>query len=120
MGGFEGADHRNSRGVALDPARDTGHRLQLDEDYARLARLGLADCESLGWHLGEGPGAFDFSRLRRVAATAERHGVHVLRTLHHDGVPRETPTAVPAGPAFAFRTRARCAAGSGDTRTFTH
>jgi glycosyltransferase involved in cell wall biosynthesis len=89
MAGFEGADHRNQAGTALDMVRVTGHEALLDEDLGRCARLGLRTVrESIGWRLSEPrPGAFDFSRLRAVAATARRHGVQVLWTLMHYGMP---------------------------------
>ena len=37
MGGFEGADHLNSHGAALDMTRANGHIDRLDEDYAAAA-----------------------------------------------------------------------------------
>ena len=94
-GGFEGADHVNVHGQPLDMVDITGHAMQVDEDFARLAARGLRTVrESIGWRLAETrPGVipqsarFDFSRLRRFAAAADRHGIQVLWTLMHYGTP---------------------------------
>ena len=88
MGGFEGADHLNSQGIPLDPARSTRHARFADADYASLARIGIRTVrESLGWRLTETSTGFDFTRLRALAAAARRNGVQILWTLHHYGVP---------------------------------
>ena len=92
MAGFEGADHLNGHGEALDLVRASGHLEQLDDDYRRLAAMGLETIrESMGWRLCE-PGAgaptrFDFTRPLRFAEAAERHGLQVLWTLMHYGRP---------------------------------
>ena len=69
--------------------RSTGHLARLDEDYARLGRLGLRTVrESIGWRLAEpAAGRYDFQRLRLTAAAARRHGLQVLWTLMHYGAP---------------------------------
>jgi glycosyltransferase involved in cell wall biosynthesis len=89
MGGFEGADHHNSHGQALDMAAAHGHVAQCEEDYARAASLGIATVrESMGWRLCEtAPGVFDFERPLRMAAAARRQGVQLLWTLMHYGTP---------------------------------
>jgi UDP-galactopyranose mutase len=89
MGGFEGADHHNTDGVALDMVQRHGHLDQLEGDYARAASLGLLTVrESLGWRLCEpAPGVFDFSRPLRMARCARRHGLQILWTLMHYGTP---------------------------------
>lgn len=89
MGGFEGADHRNASGRALDMVRDTGHLDRLDDDYARIAALGLrAARESIGWRLAEAsPHRFDLTRARRMADAARRQGVQVLWSFMHYGTP---------------------------------
>lgn len=91
MGGFEGADHVNGRGQALDMSALTGHLRQLDADYAAAARLGLLSVrESVGWRLAEpAPRRYAFGRLRRLAAAAARHGLQPLWTLMHYGTPRD-------------------------------
>jgi glycosyltransferase involved in cell wall biosynthesis len=89
MGGFEGADHRNQRGTALDMVRITGHEALLEADLERCVRLGLRTVrESIGRRLAEPrPGVYNFARLRAVADAARRQGVQVLWTLMHYGMP---------------------------------
>ncbi|MGZ8259118.1 MAG: glycosyltransferase, partial [Caldimonas sp.] len=99
MAGFEGADHRNAHGVALDLAQATGHLDHLDDDYRRLAALGLCTVrESIGWRLAEpegrargasAAGRVDFSRALRFAEAADRHGLQLLWTLMHYGRPAD-------------------------------
>ncbi|MDB5999210.1 MAG: amine oxidase [Rhizobacter sp.] len=101
MGGFEGADHVNGRGLALDLVRQSGHLLHLDADYERMAALGLRTVrESIGWRLCEagvrsGAGAtarrarYDFTRAVLAARAAQRHGVQVLWSLMHYGTPSD-------------------------------
>ena len=88
-GGFECADHANVHGQPLDMVDITGHAAQVEEDFARCAAHGLLTVrESVGWRLAEPQaGRFDFSRLRRFAAAADRHGIQVLWTLMHYGTP---------------------------------
>jgi UDP-galactopyranose mutase len=91
MGGYEGADHVNGDGLALDMAQATGHVQRLDEDHDGAARLGIRTVrESIGWRLAEPrPGQFDFSRALTIAASARRRGLQVLWTLMHYGTPPE-------------------------------
>lgn len=89
MGGYEGADHVNGAGEALDMVAATGHDRRLDADYRAARRLGLRCVrESVGWRLAEQPdGRFDLTRAVRMAQAASRQGVHILWTLMHYGVP---------------------------------
>lgn len=89
MGGFEGADHVNARGDALDMVRATGHAARLDQDYRRARLLGVRVVrESIGWRLTEdAQGRFDFSRAIAMAQAARRQGLQILWTLMHYGVP---------------------------------
>ncbi len=89
MGGYEGADHVNGLGQALDMALSSGHLDRLDEDYANAARFELRSVrESVGWRLAEtAPRRYDFSRVRRLAAAGRRHGVQIVWTLMHYGTP---------------------------------
>jgi beta-glucosidase/6-phospho-beta-glucosidase/beta-galactosidase len=92
MGGFEGADHVNGRGEALDLVRATGHDARLDEDYRAARRLGLRCLrESIGWRLSEaaGGGAWDMGRAVRMAEAARHQRVSILWTLMHYGVPAD-------------------------------
>ncbi|MEJ1165728.1 FAD-dependent oxidoreductase [Variovorax sp. CCNWLW186] len=89
MGGFEGADHVNSRGEQVLMNRSNGHWERLEEDYAQLARFGIRTIrESIGWRASAaaGPGA-DMARLARTAEAARKFGLQVIWTIHHYGVP---------------------------------
>jgi hypothetical protein len=91
MGGYEGADHINGAGEALDLVRTTGHDERLDADYRCARRLGLLCVrESIGWRLSEGPGReWDLSRAVRMAQAAQRQGIQILWTVMHYGVPAD-------------------------------
>lgn len=94
MGGFEGADHINMHGQALDMNALSGHIELLEEDYSRMSQLQLGTVrESVGWricseHVGTDQ-RYNFGRLRRMAAAAERHGLRVQWTLMHYGLPAD-------------------------------
>jgi len=89
MAGFEGADHRDARGIALIPARETGHLHRVQSDYQQLQRLGIrAVRETVGWRIAEpASGRYDFSRIRAMLAAAQRAEVQILWTLVHYGLP---------------------------------
>ncbi len=95
MGGFEGADHINGDGLPLDMVQASGHLDRLDEDHRRAAQAGLRCVrESIGWRLSEGPaggggqgGPINLDRALRIQASARRHGLQVLWTLMHYGLP---------------------------------
>ena len=89
MGGFEGSDHVNSHGVPLYLNHSNGHARFFAHDYAAMAQLGLRTVrESIGWRAGTRPdGTLDTDRLQRMADAAQRHGMQVLWTLHHYGLP---------------------------------
>ena len=86
--GFEGADHVNGSGHALDLLAATGHLANVDADYARLAEFDIRTVrESAGWRSIESARGFDFSGVRRRAAAAQRHGIELLWNGMHYGVP---------------------------------
>ena len=89
MGGFEGADHVNGGGHALDMARANGHVERAAQDYQAAAALGLRTVrESVGWRVSEtAPGCLHVERLLRLARAAQDSGVQVLWTLMHYGTP---------------------------------
>jgi len=105
MGGYEGADHVNGAGEALDLVGATGHDRCLDADYRAARRLGLRCVrESIGWRLCEraGGGEWDLSRAVRMAEAARRQGVQILWTVMHYGVPDDLTLLDPAlVPRFA-------------------
>lgn len=91
LGGYEGADHVNGAGQALDLVAACGHDQRLDEDYRAARRLGL-HCvrESIGWRLAErADGSMDLARAVRMAEAATRQGVQILWTLMHYGLPAD-------------------------------
>lgn len=91
MGGYEGADHVNPQGVPLDMTALSGHDVHLSGDHAAASALGVRCVrESIGWRLAEpAPGRFDFRRTLQVARSARQHGVQVLWTLMHYGMPSD-------------------------------
>src|SRR6188768_654105 len=90
MGGFEAATHVNGSGRRLDMIAATEHDVQVDEDYARLRSLGIRTVrDAVRWHLIEDGGRFDFSSLAPMVVAAERHGMQVMWTLLHYGVPED-------------------------------
>jgi glycosyltransferase involved in cell wall biosynthesis len=126
MAGFEGADHRNLHGVPLDLVQANGHLEHLEEDYRRVAAMGLRTIrESVGWRLSEPRGRlggatrsrFDFSRALRIAEAAHRHGLQILWTLKHYGRPPDLDVfADEFAPRFAefAGAAARALRGSSD------
>jgi len=109
MGGFEGADHVNSHGHALDMALTTGHVAQLDADYALASSFGLNTVrESIGWRLAEPqPGHFDLTRAVRIAQAAQQQGLQVVWTFMHYGTPADVSLL---DDAFVDRFASYCAA----------
>ena len=62
--------------------------VQVDDDYARLKSVGIRTVrDAVRWHLIERDGTFDFSSLAPMVVAAERHGMQVMWTLLHYGVP---------------------------------
>ena len=108
MGGYEGADHLNGQGTALDMVRETGHLDRLDEDYRNAAALGIRTVrESIGWRLAEpraGQGSLE--RCLHIARTAQRHGLQVLWTFMHYGTPSDV-SLLDDGMVPRFRDYAR-------------
>ena len=67
MGGYEGADHVNSRGIPLDINNWNGHWPQASQDYSRLACMGIRTIrESVGWRVSSSrEGRSDLTGLRQ-------------------------------------------------------
>lgn len=90
MGGFEGADHVNSKGLPLDMVAACDHEQHVETDYAQMHAWGLRTArESVGWRLSECNGRFDFSRPRRFARIARTQGIQIQWTLMHYGTPAD-------------------------------
>ncbi len=90
MGGYEGADHVNSRGQALELNTTNGHWPQLADDCARLLALSVLTIrESIGWRASTNMGnQLDLASLRLRAEIAQAHGLQVIWTIHHYGRPQ--------------------------------
>lgn len=91
IGGFEGADHHNRLGEPLDMVAASGHDRRFGEDFEAARALGIRVVrESIGWRLAEpAPGRWQLERVLRIAAAARAHGVQVLWTLMHLGLPED-------------------------------
>lgn len=87
--GFEGADHINGSGFPLCMVDQTGHVDHADEDYRAVRQLGMATVrESVGWRsLDSDAQPLILDRVLRREDAARRHGVQVLWTVVHYGVP---------------------------------
>ena len=89
MAGFEGADHVNGSGHPLEINRANGHWDRLHEDYAALRACGIHTVrESVGWRLFDEAGREGRQRLLTHARIAAEHGIQVVWTLMHYGVPK--------------------------------
>ena len=88
LAGFEGADHRNSEGLALDMNTITQHRAQVRQDYQLLSEFNIRTVrESVGWRLVETDGTFDFSPIATRVQAARELGLQVNWILCHYGWP---------------------------------
>ncbi|ATD66080.1 amine oxidase [Luteimonas chenhongjianii] len=103
--GFEGADHINGSAQVLCLNSSTGHLADAGGDYRRMARLGLCTArESAGWRSIEraGCGRYDFSHVGMRARAARAHGVQLLWSFFHYGMPEGLDIFSPAFvPRFA-------------------
>ena len=100
MGGFEAATHINGAGKRLDIIAATQHDRQVDHDYELMRSVGIRTVrDAVRWHLIERDGTFDFSSLAPMVVAAERHGMQVMWTLMHYGVPDDVDVFDPDFPA---------------------
>lgn len=86
--GYEGADHINHGGIALDMNAANGHQQRAGEDYRLLQQFGIRTVrESIGWRLVEKNGEFDFSIIEARVRAAQELGIQICWTLLHYGWP---------------------------------
>ena len=98
-GGFEGADHVNGDGIALDLNVLTGHAAQLRGDYRRARAAGMCTVrESVGWRVCTHGARCDFTRAEAMARQAARQRMEVAWTLWHYGFPRDVDPFAPSMP----------------------
>lgn len=107
MAGFESACHINGQRQRLDMIRATQHDRFVDDDYRRLAELGIRSVrDTARWHLIERtPGVFDFASMDPMLKAATRHGIQIVWDLCHygwpDGLDVFTPSFVDRYARFA-------------------
>lgn len=88
--GYEGADHINHGGTALDMNTANGHQQRAMEDYRLLKQFGIQTVrESIGWRLVEKDGVFDFSIIEARVHAAQALGIQICWTLLHYGWPQD-------------------------------
>ena len=126
--GFECSAHVDANG-RQDLVRRTQHDVQLCEDYARIASLGLLTVrEGVPWHRIARPelnGAFDFEPVAPFIDGAQDFGMTVIWDLFHYGYPDNLD---PFSDQFVTEFARYCGAfarflqerqGSGGTRFYT-
>lgn len=89
MAGYECSTQRRGNGERLDLHASTGHARWADNDYAHLAKLGIASArDGLRWHLIEvSPGYYDWSSFLPMLRAARDYGIQVVWDLCHYGYP---------------------------------
>jgi len=109
MGGFECSTHKDNRGKRLDLIASTRHDEFAEQDYARLADIGILTCrDGLRWHLIERePFRYDFSSVRNQIKAAHNTGVQVMWDYFHYGYPDDLDIF---SPEFLVRFEAFSAA----------
>jgi hypothetical protein len=96
MGGFESASHINRQGQRLDMAAAADHDRQIAHDYELLTSLGFSVArEGVPWPQIDHGGAFDFSRMVRMARAASDVGMQVNWNLCHYGWPDDVDVFSP-------------------------
>ena len=108
-GGYECTDQLNCFGQRMDFLPLTGHLQLLDADYAALAPFQIRTVrEGIRWaHIEKTPYQYDFSTVRAMLATGERHGIQQVWDLCHFGYPDDL---TPLHPLFARRFVGLCSA----------
>ena len=98
MGGFECSTHRDRSGRRLDLISSTRHDEFAEQDYARLADVGIRTCrDGLRWHLIEKePFRYDFSSVASQVEASHKTGVQVMWDYFHYGYPDDIDIFSPA------------------------
>ena len=88
MAGFECATGKNRHGEPLDQIAATEHDLHADEDYARLADLGIYTVrEASRWTLVDRGGRYEFDALVPFVRAARHQRMEIIWDLFHYGYP---------------------------------
>ena len=108
-GGYECTDQLNAFGHRVDFLPLTGHLPLIDDDYAALQPFHIATVrEGIRWaHIEKTPYQYDFSTVRTMLETGQRHGIQQVWDLCHFGYPDDL---TPLHPLFARRFAALCRA----------
>jgi beta-glucosidase/6-phospho-beta-glucosidase/beta-galactosidase len=87
--GFECATGYNALGEWIDQVAATHHDKNADEDYKRLAEVGIyASREAIRWPLvDKGNGRYDFSSAAPFVEASRKYNVEVIWDLFHYGYP---------------------------------
>jgi beta-glucosidase/6-phospho-beta-glucosidase/beta-galactosidase len=98
MGGFECSTHKARNGRRLDLIASTRHDEFAEQDYARLADVGIRTCrDGLRWHLIEKePFRYDFSSVASQVKASHNTGVQVMWDYFHYGYPDDIDIFTPA------------------------
>lgn len=109
MGGFECADQQNAFGNRVDLAVQTGHLDHAEEDYRKLAALGIFTIrEGIRWSAVEKvPYQYNFRDAENLITAAENTGMQIVWDICHFGFPDDL---TPLHPMFARRFSHLCAA----------
>jgi beta-glucosidase/6-phospho-beta-glucosidase/beta-galactosidase len=88
IAGFECATGYNRHREWIDQVEATQHDKYLEEDYARLQRVGIHTVrEGIRWPLIDRRGKYDLTHIGTVLRAAENHGIQVIFDLFHYGYP---------------------------------
>jgi beta-glucosidase/6-phospho-beta-glucosidase/beta-galactosidase len=86
--GFECATGYNMRGEWFDQVAATQHDRFAEEDYRRLAEVGIyAVREGIRWPCVDVEGRYDFSSVEKHIDAAAKYGIEVVWDLFHYGYP---------------------------------
>jgi beta-glucosidase/6-phospho-beta-glucosidase/beta-galactosidase len=86
--GFECATGYNALGEWIDQVAATHHDKHAEEDYKRLADVGIyAAREAIRWPMVDRNGRYDFSSVKPFVDASNRHGIDVIWDLFHYGYP---------------------------------
>lgn len=90
MAGFECATGKNRHGEPLDQIAATEHDVRADEDYARLADLGIYTVrEASRWALVDRGSRYEFDALVPFVRAARHQRMEIIWDLFHYGYPED-------------------------------
>ncbi|HMJ89539.1 MAG TPA: hypothetical protein VK530_06965 [Candidatus Acidoferrum sp.] len=88
--GFECATGYNALGEWIDQVAATHHDKHAEEDYKRLADVGIhAAREAIRWPMVDRRGRYDFSSVKPFVEASRRYNIDVIWDLFHYGFPKD-------------------------------